>query len=167
MKVGAILATVALILVGCVALRQVLGPRDSGVVYVSAEDEEMNAAIEQAQDTLGDFIEKLESPAPGQIGFSVKARFAFGSPGSYEHIWLDDVSYSGDGFSGTIANVPVDVKDLKYGDRVTVPAGDITDWMIVEDDKLVGGYTIRVMLKRMSAQEREEFLQACGFVVED
>jgi len=49
------------------------------------------------------------------------------------------------------------VVDLKIGDEVSFPPAELTDWMYMEDGKIIGGYTIRVLRKRMSAKEGADF----------
>jgi len=128
----------------------------------------MNAAIQEAQDSLDVFIADLESPRVGQVYFSIKARFPVpGSSGDYEHIWLYDVVYTGDKFTGRIANEPLDVPDLELDQKVSVEREDVSDWMIIEDGVLVGGFTIRVLRDRLSPEEREEFDRGLGFVILD
>jgi hypothetical protein len=39
--------------------------------------------------------------------------------------------------------------------------------MLVEDDKLVGGYSIRLAYQRMSPEEKERFLEAANYSIED
>ncbi len=136
------------------------------VYRVASEDEDMNAAIEQAQATLGTFIESLISPRPGQTHFSIKAKFATtDEPASFEHIWLYDVTYDGEKFSGRIGNQPLDVTYLSVDEKVQVPRDDVTDWMIIEDGILIGGYTLRVLVDRMSAEEKETFLESIDFEI--
>lgn len=140
----------------------------SEVMYFTKQDAEMNAAIRQAQDTLDDFIGHLQKPQPTQKGFSIKARFPYDADNNYEHIWLVDVSYTGVVFKGRIGNDRLFyVKDLKYGDVVTIAREDVSDWMFVEDGKLVGGFTFRVIWNRMSPQEREELGKTLWFEMGD
>ncbi|MFN8443120.1 MAG: DUF2314 domain-containing protein [Caldilineaceae bacterium] len=82
-------------------------------------------------------------------------------------MWLIDISYQDGKFTGKIGNEPVYRKDLKLGDEVTVPISSITDWMIIEDGKLIGGYTIRVLRNRMSETEREAFDKDLDFIIEN
>jgi len=127
------------------------------VEMVESDDPEMNAAIQQAQASLEVFIAALASPAPGQTYFSIKARFPYGSGDAAEHMWLDDVAFDGERFEATLANAPVYVADLHIGDRVTIERERISDWMIVDDDRLLGGFTIYVLRSRLSADERRQF----------
>jgi uncharacterized protein YegJ (DUF2314 family) len=129
----------------------------------------MNAAIEKAQATLDQFLTALASPKPSQTYFSVKARFPYpnGSGGtSYEHIWLDNVSYTDGQFSGLIGNEPVEVTSLHLAQKVTVPKADITDWFIIDNNHMLGGYTVRVLRDRMTNDERQKFDQEWGVVID-
>jgi hypothetical protein len=39
--------------------------------------------------------------------------------------------------------------------------------MIVEDGKLIGGYTIRLAFQRMSPEEKQRFLETVNYSIED
>jgi uncharacterized protein YegJ (DUF2314 family) len=39
---------------------------------------------------------------------------------------------------------------------VTFTDKDITDWLMIREGKAVGAYTVQVLRKRMSSQERAE-----------
>ncbi len=136
------------------------------VILVSADDEEMNAAIQQAQDTLDVFIKNLQSPKPAQADFAIKVRFLL-RRGEAEHIWVIDVSYEDDRFTGVVDNVPVNLSEIELGDRITVTTEMVSDWFFIEDGRLVGGYTIRVLRSRMSPDERERFDAEFGALIED
>jgi uncharacterized protein YegJ (DUF2314 family) len=155
-----LLFTITLLLAGCNA------DESSDIMMFSPEDSEMNSAIQEASRTLDVFIDNLQSPKPTQRDFSIKARFAYDADeGHYEHIWIDNVAYVGGKFRGRIANDPLYVERLKLGDAVAIDRSDVTDWMFVDNGKLVGGYTLRVMRGRLSPKEREEFDASLGFVV--
>ncbi len=138
------------------------------VYRIASEDEDMNAAIEQAQGTLDMFIAFLLSPDPGQTHFSIKSKFSTtNDPASFEHIWLYDVEYNGEQFTGRIGNQPLDARYLNLDEQVQVRREDVTDWMIIEDGVLIGGYTLRVLVDRMSAEERELFLESIDFEISE
>jgi len=134
------------------------------MTVVSKDDPQINAAIEKARASLATFIAALQSPKPGQVGFQVKAKFTDG--GKVEHIWLGNLSYDGTNFQGTIDNEPEMVKNVKNGQRVTVAPADISDWMYLENRKLVGGETFRVFRNRRSPAERADLDKHLDFVVE-
>ena len=39
---------------------------------------------------------------------------------------------------------------------VSFDPDDITDWMYIEDGRLIGGYTTRLLRERMSPEERKQ-----------
>jgi len=139
-------------------------PGQPTVYNIRAEDAEMSAAMLMARNSIGDFRHRLINPPPGQSYLSLKARIKAGD--AVEHIWLEDVSIVGDSFRGTIGNEPVDVTTVKLGQLVTVPLDRVSDWMAIEDDRLVGGYTLRVIRNRMTPIEREEFDAKMGVTID-
>ena len=114
----------------------------------------MNAAIAKAQATLSNFIAALSSPQTNQQYFLVKGRFTAGDV--VEHIWVADVTFDGKVFRGVIANDPESIPNLAFKQPVDVSLAQVSDWMYVQDGKLVGGYTSRVLRNRMSEGERKE-----------
>lgn len=137
---------------------------EPSVHMVSGEDPEMNSAMEQARASVTTFITSLRNPGQHQTYFSVKAKIVDGEHS--EHIWLYDVSYEENLFMGKIGNTPLNVKNVSLGDEITLDPSEISDWMIVEDNKLVGGYTIRVLRNRLSGEEREKFDEDLPFTIE-
>lgn len=110
---------------------------------VTDKDAEMRSAVHQARATVDTFIAALQHPAARQHDFEVKKKFVQGD--NVEHIWLSDVTYSGHRFHGYVDNHPRTIKGLKLGERVSVNPDEITDWAYIDNGKLVGGYTIRVL----------------------
>jgi uncharacterized protein YegJ (DUF2314 family) len=136
------------------------GPRDR-VSYVESSDADMNAAIQQARETVPTSIAALHSASRNQTSFGVKKPFPVGKGGA-EHIWLTEVALDGQVFRGVVGNDPVDVKRLKFGDPATVATNEISDWMFVEDGRSVGGYTIRVLSDFKTEKGRRRFERETG-----
>lgn len=139
-------------------------PAVENVTYFSQDDQRMNEAIAKARSTVNTFIIALKSPKPNQNGFSIK--FAFEDGSQVEHMWLSSVTYDGKVFRGRLNNEPEHVKSFKIGQSVTVEASKITDWMYIENRRLVGGYTLRVIRDAMSPEEKAEFDQSIPFIVD-
>lgn len=138
-----------------------------GNIYtVSDSDAEMNSAIQSAQNTLSLFIQAFQNPLPSQVYFSIKVKIPIEENGGDEHIWVDDLSFANDQFEGTAGNDGVDV-DIHAGDHIVVKKEDISDWMIIENERLLGGFTIIVLRNRMTDSEREEFDADLWFAVPD
>ena len=128
-------------------------------------DPEMDAAFQQARDTLDSFIERIGTAHPGRTLVAVKVRF-LPPDGIPQDIWVDEISYQDGSFRGTMGD---DIPSLRLSvaDKITIAREDIVDWMIVEDGKLIGGYTIRLAFQRMSPEQKERFLATVNYSIED
>ena len=115
----------------------------------------MVAAIGFAKETLGEFLDALSQPRPGQTGFLLKVAFDTGD--QVEHVWVAEVEVlSARILCGVIANQPRSPK-LRFKQRVDFEPNRITDWMFVDNGLLVGGYTTRLIRRRMTIDERATF----------
>jgi uncharacterized protein YegJ (DUF2314 family) len=136
------------------------------VYHVPSEEESMNAAIDKAQRTVGYFMSSLNSPTPEQQYFSAKAKIE--DNGEIEHIWLNDVSFDDSGnLFGKIGNEPLSLKNVKIGQEVGVAKDELSDWMIVESGRLIGGYTLRVLRDKMSPKEQKSFDAGVGLYIDE
>ena len=130
-----------------------------------ASDVEMKAAIQEARDTLDSFIQKISPPHPDRTLVAVKVRFTL-PYSSTQDLWVDQITYKDGSFHGTMGD-DIPALKLSMDDKITIPRKDIVDWMIVEDGKLIGGYTIRLAYQRMSTEEKERFLKSINYSIED
>ncbi len=168
--------TGGLLLCGCQpepspAKQQAPAPPMTKVDHIKVDDgarRAMESAIQQARQQIDVFVHAVESPTSGQTYFSVKKRFTYTKDGhtTTEDIWLSKVVYADGIFVGYVANEPVYVKDVKVGDKASVAKAEATDWMIIENKRLIGGYTIRVLRELMPEKERAEFDQSVPFKFE-
>lgn len=140
-------------------------PAADPVVSFADDDAEMNEAIKKAKSSFTVFAEAFKSNKKNLSYFSIKIPFS--TPDGDEHIWLSDISKEKDVFFGIIDNVPESATNVKIGDKIKIEQGKISDWMFIERTKLRGGYTLRVILKRMTDEERKEFLAGAPFTVDD
>jgi uncharacterized protein YegJ (DUF2314 family) len=124
----------------------------------------MHQAVKEARKTVGKFIAALEHPAAGQQDFEVKKPFIQGN--QVEHIWLSDVRFVGNLFQGRIDNQPRKIVGLKIGETASVKPNEISDWLFVDNGKLVGGYTVRVHYNELSPQQKQDFDRRADFRIE-
>jgi len=120
-------------------------------ISFSADDPEMEGAINAARETLGDFLRAFVRPTKNQKSFLLKVKFF-----EKEHIWMADLDLSSKPSIGTVANEP-NAPELKFMQRAEFDPSQITDWMYVEDGYLVGGYTTQLIRSRKSPEEREYY----------
>jgi uncharacterized protein YegJ (DUF2314 family) len=121
----------------------------------------MRQAVIKARKTVGKFIDALKHPAAGQTDFEVKKPFVQGS--DVEHIWLSDVQFTGSRFQGRVDNTPQKIRGLKMGQLVSVNPNEISDWVYIDNGKLVGGYTIRAHYDELTPDQKKEFDRQSDF----
>jgi uncharacterized protein YegJ (DUF2314 family) len=131
------------------------GGRGDPIVNFSSGDTVMNAAIKQARDHLPYFWQHKAAKAKDETDFSVKVAFPVnGADGMQrEHIWVADVRESGKGYTAILANEPNWIAGKKLGDAVSFTSDMISDWGFYRGEKMIGFYTIRVMLPELDARE--------------
>ena len=52
------------------------------------------------------------------------------------------------------------------GQLVSVNPNEISDWLYIDNGKLVGGYSVRVLYSELSPQDKQEFDRAADFKIE-
>ena len=131
---------------------------------VDSQDAEMNEAIKKSRLTFGEFLAAFRSKNPSQRNFSVKMPFAteYGS----EHIWLTNMDIKDEKLVGIVDNLPQAVNAVRLGDVVEIDGEKITDWFYIDNEKLVGGLTIRVLRDRMSKSDRKRFDRTFGATID-
>ena len=122
----------------------------------------MNAAIAKGRATLPTFWASYDAPKPSETGHSLKVRFP-NPRNNGEHIWMADVKKTADGgYSGRFANAPRDLPGKKAGEVALFKDADISDWMFMRNGKIVGGETIRPLLKVIAEGRRRRASRAAG-----
>jgi uncharacterized protein YegJ (DUF2314 family) len=129
--------------------------QSGGMVMVPNDDPEMAAAIAKARTQLPVFWKALEKPGAGEDRFALKVAIKDGA--DVEHFWLIDVAREGDKYVGTINNQPEIVNNVSAGERYTFADADISDWMFMRNDKIVGNETMRPLLKRLPKAQADEY----------
>jgi uncharacterized protein YegJ (DUF2314 family) len=145
----------SILLVGVLALSVVAcseRERDQ-VVNVPPNDPEMLGAIAQARSTLPAFWQVFERPEHGESNFVLKVLVT--DKRGEEYFWATDLARRDGKILGTIDNDPNIVGSVKFGDRIEISEGDISDWAYMRNGKMVGNLTVRPLFKRMPASEVE------------
>lgn len=131
------------------------------VIDIQNEDEKMNWAMEKSRLTLHYFEDCLKSPKANQQYFSIKVKIEDGE--KVEHIWLNNPSFDTEGnLFGVVGNKPIDVRSVSFNQKIGIDRKLISDWMIIEDGRLIGGYTIRAMRDNLSGQALSNFDKGLG-----
>jgi uncharacterized protein YegJ (DUF2314 family) len=139
------------------------GSGDGNVVTLPADDPGLAEAKAQAVATVPEFLRRLAAPGADVASAAVKAPLPV--PGGTEHVWLAGVRCEGGEFVGTVDNEPSPKTGVRSGDTVRVRHSEISDWKLVENGRLVGGFTIRYFMSRMPAKQRAALSAALPFTV--
>jgi uncharacterized protein YegJ (DUF2314 family) len=134
------------------------------VIDVQPDDPRMTKAFAEARSTVEQFIHALQNPKPSQLHFSVKVPIGEGD--DVRHIWLDSVQFQDGKFTGIVGNEPGTMTVINVGDGISAAPEEISDWMYVEDGKLIGGFTLRAIRAGMSEREGFEFDRSMSFSIE-
>lgn len=146
-----LLAVLALLALAALPAAPVARAEDK-VINFAEDDAEMNAAIQKARDSLPLFWQVFRDRPAEVTYFSLKVGISDGT--TTEHFWTSDIELGEGVISAVIDNDPVMVKTVARGQRIAISEPDISDWMFVRNGKIVGGETLRVMLKQMTPEER-------------
>ena len=117
------------------------------VIAMKDDDLELLAAAKEARDRWSEFIAAFTGRKPGDNQYSVKAPFS--ENGITEWIWVSPTEISDTTVTGTLGNDPNELQGIKYGDQVTVPIDQISDWIYFANGDMIGGFSIKVLQKAM------------------
>ena len=138
-------------------------------IIFADESPQMLEAYKKAQGTFKYFWREVwwerRRIVPALDLVCVKTKFhqeqSSGSP-IVEHMWFNDIDFDGIHVRGILLNQPNQLTNIKQGDSVDIPLGEITDWLFTIDEKAYGGFTIQVLRKAMDKNELEEHDKAWG-----
>lgn len=164
-KLLLILFFFSLSLSACNLLSSIAPDPAEQIVNVSNDDLEMNAAIQRAQETLPLFIEAYQTSSYADDHFTIKVKFPYGTGDAAEHMWITDLTVTEKGFTGILGNEPEYIHDLQMGDTVDVKLENVTDWMILRDGQMLGGFSVHLLRSRMSETEQKQFDEQMGFTI--
>lgn len=109
-----------------------------GISQADAEDPKMVAAIAEARRRWPEFVAAWQS-TEDRGTFIVKAPFTDGV--HTEHMWVTPTQIEESQITGILMNQPFQLPRPREGDEVTFATEGLTDWMMVQDDEVVGAFT--------------------------
>lgn len=134
------------------------------VVFFDDSDSDMNNAVDLAKRTFPEFEKAILSDNLDYSNFTLKQRFAT-DDGNGEHIWIREIEYEDGRYFGIVDNVPVSLKQIQVEDTIEVSKKDISDWMYYDKNIVKGAYTVKVLRKQMSPEEKR-IMDAEGLIYE-
>jgi hypothetical protein len=130
-------------------------------------DPEFMQAVAEAHETIGEFYAGYFSPSSTQRFAGIRVRFP--APGSnfYEYHWTEFVDYYNHIYTVRLID-SIDLDSGQHTDRpLEVAESDVVDWIIIQEDgTFTGGYTMRLAYKRMTPEERKQFIESTGYVMD-
>jgi uncharacterized protein YegJ (DUF2314 family) len=140
------------------------------IFMFDAADPAMKHAYEKAQQSFKYFWRELSWEhrriVPGLDMAMVKLPFTDGprtdGKPDYEHMWIGQVDFDGETVSGKLLNSPNWLTSVREGASVRVPFSHLEDWMMTDQGRAYGGFTVNVMRAQMGSKERREHDSAWG-----
>jgi uncharacterized protein YegJ (DUF2314 family) len=132
-------------------------------VLVGEHDPEWDDAAREAQYNLGLFIKALEYPTPQQSSFALKTILQEGNHS--EAVWLTSLEFDGKTFYGKINNDPISLRKQFLGTRVAVDQSRVRDWMYVDNGRLQGGYSLKLMYRKLDPIQRKKMEDSLWFTM--
>jgi uncharacterized protein YegJ (DUF2314 family) len=113
------------------------------VVSLSADDTSLKAYKDKAQKELQYLIDFMNDHEKDDELFRYAVKADFVEDGHSEHMWVQVNEIKDGYFFGQLANEPNTIKNIKYGDKVTVKRDDVEDWILQDflTHTKVGGYS--------------------------
>jgi uncharacterized protein YegJ (DUF2314 family) len=130
----------------------------AGILWLDGEDPEMVAAIAQAQRAFGQYRDKMQREArrivPMVEDNGVKVFLPNpGDPRAGEHLWVDEEEFGDEQMQATLRNDAGWLLGLSEGARVSFTTDRVSDWFFVVDGVVHGGFTIKVVLSRLTPEQ--------------
>ena len=138
-------------------------PGQPDIHYTPTNNQEMLRAIHLARASVSEFIRAIQHPATSARLHAFKMKFTDG--GRTEHIWVNHPRFENGRLLGVVANLPEKLRNVSEGNVASTLPDEISDWMYVENDILVGGYSIRLLRSRYSNAQREKFDASIVYVI--
>ena len=125
--------------------------KPSPVIEVERSDKELERIADNARRALPVFFRNLARPEAGANNFYVK--YPVTSDDSVtEQVWLGSIRSRKGLYYGNIANTA----KSRGKKRVTIDIEQITDWMYIQDGKIIGGRSIKYLLEKIPEPQRSE-----------
>ena len=121
-----------------------------------AAENTISGGVSEAKRRLPEFKAAVESRDPRYSRYFVCCR-QYNPDGTNYLVWYSDVTLSPYTWQGKAYNPPPQA-NLPHGSPMGRPHDEILDWMMVgKDNKVTGGWTLRIDRSRMTPEERAAF----------
>jgi len=128
--------------------------RASPEIEIEQSDREIARIAENARRALPTFFRNLARPEAGADNFYVKYPLS-DDDGNIEQVWLGGIHLNGGAYFGRLANTTKRMESRRGG-SIIIDTNKITDWMYIQDGKIIGGLSIKYLLEKIPEEKRGE-----------
>lgn len=118
-------------------------PTFAPVISVYGEDPRMIRAVAEARRRWPEFVAAFRNNLDREAPFMVKAEFKEGDKA--EFMWISVTQINDETIHGVLENVPIELTNVKQGQKVVVPISTLNDWLYAKNGESVGDFTINVI----------------------
>ena len=133
------------------------GPRFD---HVRSSDPAYQQTILDAQESIEQFRAMLPSYGTPRPDALIKTKLVDGDNSAF--MWLNNTATEGDNFTAELFEVPDTLPNFTIGVRHVVTLEELMDWMVNENGRLTGGFSLRYNRARMSDADKLDFDQHIG-----
>jgi uncharacterized protein YegJ (DUF2314 family) len=133
------------------------GPR---FCQVQSRDPDYQQTILDAQGSIEQFLAMLPTDGTARPDALIKTKLVDGANSAF--MWLNNTATEGDHFTAELFEVPDTLPNYKVGGRCVVAREELMDWMVNENGRLTGGFSLRYNRARMSDAEKLDFDRHIG-----
>ena len=133
------------------------GPRFN---HVRSSDPAYQQTILEAQESIEQFRAMLPSDGRARSDALIKTKLVDGDHSAY--MWLNRTATQGDNFTAELFEVPDNLPNFTLGHRYVVTSEELLDWMVNENGRLTGGFSLRYTRARMTDAEQLDFDRHIG-----
>lgn len=105
----------------------------------------MDDAIEEARRRWPEFVARFNSHSPGEGDKPFIVKYPFSDEEGTEHMWMSVERIEGGTIHGTLLNQPHHLVDFHEGQKVSVEASRLTDWLCEHEGQALGGWSMKVL----------------------
>ncbi len=133
------------------------GPRFD---HVRSSDPAYQQTISAAHESIEQFRAMLPADGSPRPDALIKTQLVDGDNSAF--MWLNNTATEGDNFTAELFEVPDTLPNYSVGDRQVVAVKELMDWMVNENGRLTGGFSLRYNRARMSDAEKLDFDRHIG-----
>lgn len=144
---------------------KIVGKDNKDVLVFDPQNLTMNQAMIKGKNTFDKFLEAFKNQKENQKDFSVKVKLSDAS--NTEYLWFSELTIKEEKvIMGVLQNAPYYLNDLNMGDSLTIDFEKIVDWSYIENNFLIGGYTLRVMFEKYPKEQKNKILKQLGYQID-